>query len=84
MARMKASGPSMTAQPSRFIPPVSLNMSMMAPLVAKYHAVAPVMARPAAIHPNTAFMKPRSSATMGMPPVVKSEVLFPPKMRGGS
>ena len=39
----------MTIQPSRFMPPVSLKRSMMAPLVAKYQATAPVMDRPAAI-----------------------------------
>ena len=84
MARMKAKGPSMTIQPSMFMPPVSLKRSMMAPLVAKYQATAPVMDRPAAIQPNTAFMKPRSSVTMGALPA-KSVGRCPPlNRRGGS
>ena len=84
MASMNASGASMTAHPKMLMPPVSENSIMMAPLLAKYQAMAPVMERPAAIQPNTAFMNPRSSATNAVAPVVYSEVLFPLKMRGGS
>ena len=56
----------------------------MAPLLAKYHAIAAVMASPPAIHPKTPFMKARSSETMGAVPEKPEVLLFPPKMRGGS
>ena len=57
---------------------------VMAPLLAKYHAIAAVMASPPAIHPKTPFMKARSSETMGAVPEKPEVLLFPPKMRGGS
>ena len=85
MAKMKANGAKVTAQPNMLMPPMGLNNMEMAPLVAKYHAIAPVTANPPAIQPNTAFIKPLSSATIGMPPVGMSEARWPPlKMRGGS
>jgi len=85
IARIKAKGANITAQPNMLIPPVVLYKSEMAPLEAKYQAMPPVMANPPAIHPKTAFMKPRSSATMGMLPDEKSEARWAPlKMRGGS
>ena len=69
IARMKANGARVTAHPVMDMPPMGLKSIEMAPLVAKYHATAPVMARPPAIQPKTAFMKPRSSATRGVPPL---------------
>ena len=85
IARMKARGAKVTIQPVMDMPPMGLKSIEMAPLEAKYQATAPVMAKPRAIQPNTAFMKPRSSATNGVLLPEKSVERAPPlNKRGGS